>query len=491
MIQRMPSYVVCWAMLIVLVLIPSASARQQCIQNNTPMDATLTICDVIERATTHHPQVIRAQRDLEQAQRDLEARRAHSAPTVSFDTTPLRIEGKQDKTELNNVTMRLSANQSIFMGLDVSASLQTTLAKNNEPAWNVQLSYPLLRSEQIKQPALDLEKAAFEVAMAEYDVKQAIHDGIREALEAYHGVVRAQNELAHAKEAFARSQQHMDEIQQKVQLGAASRIDVIEAETELKREQLQVTQEHRTLRDQLNSLAKAIGHEAIRDAHDDTAQLIVPWPRLALPEFHMDKQQWLAAAEQIDPGLQQRALAVEEAEHRLRLEQQNQLPEGQLRGGVSQGRTSNSSNATPSDEQHMRWHVQIDFSYTFADGGAGARALAQRETDVSTAKEAYRDEQKAFEKRMDDLWHTYEDALVQADIAELVFEKAHIELENVQKAHERGLATGAEVQQAEMSWQRAYDDWQKTIVTLYISLWDVQQAAGIQPDYTMQTVDEV
>lgn len=443
-----------------------------------PLERVLTLQDVVTMARQRHPDIVKADAALRSAERDLAAQEAAYSVRVTLDSTPLSLSLQRGRLTRSPLSLRLSTSQNTSVGLNASASLGLSIADDLEvsvPTWNVGLSYPLFRSPELNSTNLAIRAAQINLESARRQRVRAEGTAIVQTIELYRNAYLAEIRLREAQEAFAQAQERYETVLRQRAIGIASEADRINAEAELRRQQLTLTQAERAYRNQMEALLKAIGAS---DEPPDAYRL-AEWPKLARPAVDRDDAAWLEEARAFDPSLWQQAVAVETAELQLRAERERSRFDASLSASVGKGRETD-----PADTQ-VRWSVQVQLSYPLADGGARAKSLHEREEGLRNAEQAYQDEIRAFEQRMRQLREALDDAWLQMEIAELTYEKARLDFASAQAAYSVGMTTAADLQAVERALERAAEDLQTAILAVYIALWNMEIAAGHVPDLSV------
>lgn len=437
--------------------------------------SVLSLETVIRRATTHHPNVVSALEAVTQAERDLQAAHAAFTPRVSLEGTPLQLTIRSGELTRRPSSLSLSMNQNTTIGLSTSASVSLSgsdLQSVSVGRWSVGISYPLFQSSELNSNNLAVRQAQIELEASYRSLAQAEASAVVDALQLYHRVVTAGHRLQEARDTLAQTQIEYQATLERLALDIATDVDRINAELAFRRQELAADQAKRTYLSQWRSLLNAIGLTETTENY-----LLEEWPELMHPAVAVDHTKWLESAREFDPGVWQRQVAVETAQLQLRAEQEQTGFTSSLSASVGRG-GQDGSQSPSQDSSTTSWSVQVQASYPLLDGGARERSLLSREESVRRAEQAYSDELRAFEQRMQELIYALEDAEVNALLAELEYEKASIELAQARSSHSRGMITSVQLQQAERAERQAYDELQAARLSLYSAMWNVEIAAG-------------
>lgn len=431
----------------------------------------LSLYSVVERAIHEHPGVQDARTALDAAERELAGREAAFTPRLSVETTPVNVR-MQRGTLTHRPSLRLSASQNISNGLSTTANVNVSLEDTSldVPTWTVGLSYPLFKSSNLNSDNLSLRQSQINVESAQRALVQAEAEAVVDAIKLYHATIIAFSSYAQQLATLDEVQKNAETTMKNVELGILSEIDRIEAETELRRQQLARTQAERTYDEQMQSLLDAIGL-----SRTEKSYRLDTWPTLPHPSVLVVPSEWIEKAKEFDPSLWQRDISVETATMQLQAEIEKNKIDASLGANVGKGE----------DDNIYNWNVQVRFSYPLLDGGAQQRSLIDQQENVFAAERAYELEQASFEKRMHQLFHTLHDADEEAKISQLIVEKAKMELDMAKSAYERGLNTELDVNRAARALERAYNEHQAAVVDVYVALWRLDIATGSMPDLTM------
>lgn len=459
-----------------LLTIPLASFSSSAASEAGSEIDTLSLQTVLDRAAQYHPDIVQARNALVQAERDLVAQQAAYAPKLSLDSTPIGFRMQQGEVVRQAASIRLSANQSTSVGLSGSASLSVSVDDGfslSVPSWNVSFSYPLFRSAELNSTNMAIRQAQIQVETARRNLLRAESTALVQTVELYHGAQRAAARWKEALDALTEAETEATRVARRVELGVASDIEYLTAQTELRRQQLQAAQAERAYKDQMQSLLTAIGIEGEPEAYR-----LSDWPELSPPGTALDLDAYVSAASSFDVGLWQREIAVDTARLQLEAEIERSGFETTLSASVGKGQDRQVNETIP------QWSLQLQVSYPLADGGAQARALADREQNLKNAERAYEEELKAFQQRLRQLQEALSDAETNLQIAELSYEIAALQFAGAQTAHASGLSSVDDLKQAERALERAKDDLEAAVLDVYVALWNIQIAAGMRPDFT-------
>lgn len=463
-------------LLAILLTLPLASATGFAAIEGGDEVRHLTLQVVLERAAQHHPDILQARDALSQAERDLVAQQAAYAPRLSLDSTPVGLRMQHGEVVRQTASLRLSASQSTATGWSGSASLNVSIDDGlslSLPSWSVSVSYPLFKSAELSSTNLAIRQAQIQVESARRNLLRTESTALVETVHLYHGVWQAAARWQEARDALTEAEIHAEQVARRVELGIASQMEHLTAQTELQRQQLNAVQAERAYRAQMQTLLSVIGLE-----EDHAAYYVAAWPELAPPEAPLDIDAYALAARDFDIALWQREVAIDTARLQLEAERERSGLESTLSASVGKGQERQVNETTP------QWSLQVQVTYPLADGGARERTLAERELSLKQAERAYEEELKAFEKRLEQLRHALFDAKANLQIAQLSYEMAELQFMGAQTAFSAGLSSEDDLKQAERAFERARNDLDAAVLEVYVALWQMQISAGKRPDFS-------
>lgn len=463
--------------------VPSSHGQGQAHLPVWPIDAgaepeavqVLTLPAVLAKAAAFHPDILKALENLAAAERDLEAQQAAYAPRVSLSGSPGGLVLRQGEVRRGNPSLSISASQSTPVGLNGSASVSLRLEDEWQvtvPSWSVSLTYPLFRSPELNSSNMAIRQAQISLEVAKRNLARTEATALVQTVQLYHAAYRSAVRLAEAWDSLAEAEAEAEAVRRRVEMGMASEVELLTAEAELRRQQLSAVQAERGFGQQMTTLLETVGLSGAEGPF-----VLAGWLELDTPPDAFLPPQWRELAREFDVALWQRAMAVETAQLQLQAEMERQGVESNVSVGVREGQETQNSPPTTS------WSLEVSFSYPLADGGARRRSLEERTRSLEEAEAAYAEEMKAFERRILELENALHDARLNLEIARLTYERTRLEFAGAEAAYASGMSSPQTYRQAQRTLARAYDDLQAALLDVYAAQWNLQIAAGLQPDF--------
>jgi len=266
------------------------------------------------------------------------------------------INNALDKTEIGHLKKNKAKRALLLPKLDFETTYGPKLDYFGRP----------ITSEDIHRCKASIEKALYkggelitgyklgekDIKIAEYDHRKKIADVMVETTEKYYNLLSSQEHVEKYKTLFRQTEQTVALIKEKFQIGAAIRIEVLEAETLLNEVKYNLIRSQGDLKEAMAALNEQIGHDT-----EVISRVVCEFPIQYVPE---DTRMLVAQAQKNRPDLLYREEIVEYQKLNVDLNKSKNLPNLSLIGSYAwEGEDS------PGDKQE--WSVLLNLSISLYD----------------------------------------------------------------------------------------------------------------------------
>lgn len=289
----------------------------------------------------------------------------------------------------------------------------------------------------------DLRAARRRMDAREQGYREQRYGTIESVTTAYFDAVAAM-ELVRVEAARLRRQQdQLRFVRNQVEVGQATRSDVLRSEVELNNARLAVLQAQNDARDATFRLSAAMGVE----------ERMAPAPSATLeaPPLDQDRETLTRMAMESAPGLDAVQAELEASRAQVESARSSYLPNLTLSGGWAWQNTE----YPPANRS---WNVSLTGQYPLFDGFRRETELFRAETQVRIAEARKRATELSIRSRVDAAYSTVEAARVGIQLAERSVELTREDLEVTRERFRLGLASILDLQTAQINLQQAEAD---------------------------------
>lgn len=410
-----------------------------------PQDAKgpyLTLTDAWQLAEANHPLVTEAKQRLISLEREVQARQAEYAPTLTISGGGLSVNVHEDgKVTWFTPAATVNASQKFPSGLTLSGSVTARSGRgasgsNLSPSLsgNVNATYPLSQTAAFDSDALGLHQAKI-AWQAAWRRSQQLQDEVRaDVLDALHSEQAAAVRLQLAQEQFAEAKKRRQLALHQLETGILTEVERISAELDWLRAEQDLIVAKRTWESRREQLLDLLGLADEKDKFQ--FESVLDWSNL--PEFGSLDDALKKALDYSVTIWEQR-----QAEETARLQYEDERSRSPLNASMqgsyrSPGTSSSQANPTV-------WSIGLELSYPLADGGQRVRALESRREAYDRAQQARLTAERELEEQLRQLLIEGQDALRAVDIARLELRRAELELAAAKRQAELPVASVTDV----------------------------------------------
>ncbi|MFQ5680051.1 MAG: TolC family protein [Gemmatimonadota bacterium] len=400
--------IVAWVLAGSLVAAPAFAQETETVRQ-------VTLQQAVEIALQKNPLLRQAQTTVEQRQFDRLAAYGSFLPGVNLgygysNSSTGRLDPTGQSITRTSYTMQLRATYDLFSGLrrfsDVKSSRLSLHAEN-------------ARLRQTEYQTVLTAKQAFFNAVANRDLVKVEQDRV------------------------ARQEDQLSFVQQQVQLGRATRSDLLRSQVDLNNAKLALLNAENSARASTFNLAEALGEEQrVEPAEEAT---------LEAAELPFSREQIMTTAMRAGPSVTSAEAATKAAQAAIASARSSYMPNFSFTGGWAW-------QASDFPPKNRSWSLSVQGSYPLFNG-------FQRETQLwqaqSRADAAYAQEEAArlaLRSDVDAAYNQIEVALAGIDLAEQSVDLSREDLRVTQERYRLGLATILDLQTAQIAVEQAEVD---------------------------------
>ncbi|HDP94207.1 MAG TPA: TolC family protein [Candidatus Aminicenantes bacterium] len=238
-----------------------------------------------------------------------------------------------DVEKQGNDTLNVGLSQQIALGGTLNVSLQNSRSTSNSafttinPALystlTLSISQPLLKNFGTLATKKDIYIAANEYRKNDLSLKQAMIDLVYQVEEAYWNLVYAHQNLDAKKQSLLRARDLLRQNEKKVRVGAAARIDILEAKAEVASYESQLLEAEKNILTAEEQLKKILNIS-------QSAEVIMPTDSPEVRSMALDFNAFLQEAMDSRPDILQARIELESHNIRVKYARNQMLPDLQL-----------------------------------------------------------------------------------------------------------------------------------------------------------------
>jgi outer membrane protein TolC len=238
-----------------------------------------------------------------------------------------------DVEKQGNDTVNVGLSQQIALGGTLNVSLQNSRSTSNSafttinPALystlTLSISQPLLKNFGTLATKKDIYIAANEYRKNDLGLKQALINLVYQVEEAYWNLVYAHQNLDAKKQSLLRARDLLIQNEKKVRVGAAARIDILEAKAEVASYESQLLEAEKNILTAEEQLKKILNIS-------QSAEVIVPMDSPRIRSMALDFNAFLQEALDSRPDILQARIELESHNIRVKHARNQMLPDLQL-----------------------------------------------------------------------------------------------------------------------------------------------------------------
>lgn len=400
--------------LIALSLVPGGLAGQE-MPASVDEFRPITLDEAIEIARRRNPALQQAYTSIEQAEHNRLSAYGSLLPSLSFSTGYSNSSsGRLDDTGQGIVTTsysaQLTANYTLFDG------------------W---------------RRFTDLKGAKLGVVEQNARFRQAEYQTIQQVKQQYAAAVAAREQVAVEQRRVERQEDQLDFIQQQLDLGRATRSDLLRSQVDVNNARLALLNAQNDARTTTFRLTEVVGSE--------TRVGPVEGAQLETRDLPFDRDQLFQMAGQTAPSIRTAEAATDAAEASVSSARSAYLPSVSFSGGWSWF----NQDFPPGNRS---WSLSLRGSYPLFNGFQRETAVFRARAQADLAAEQQRAAELNLSSELDAAWSTAQSAIAGIGLAEQNVELSEESLRVVQERYRLGLATILELQDVQITLTQAETD---------------------------------
>jgi len=381
----------------------------------SPQARQVTLEEAVELAMHNNPSLRQSKSNVDQARYQRLAAYGAFMPSVSAgygysNSSVARLDPTQQALTTTSYSFQLNGSYDLFTGLR--------------------------RFSQMKAANLNVQAQQSSFREARYqtllDVKTAYYDAV------------ANRDLVSVEAARVKRQQdQVDFVRQQLQLGRATRSDLLSSQVDLNNAKLALLNARNSARSSTFALAQAIGV--------DQPVAPVAEASLRIDSLSYDRDQLQSLAMSQAPSVQSARASAQAARAQVSSAKSSFLPDLTLAGGYSW-------QAQDFPPENRSWSIRLTGSIPLFNGLQRESQLfeAQAQSDAANAQE--RSAELALRKNVDDAYNQVQTAMAGADLAQTSVQLSQENLRVTQERYRLGLSTILDLQSAQINLEQAQVD---------------------------------
>jgi len=385
------------------------------LQGGGPAARQLSLDEALEVAMRNNPSLRQSKASLDVARYQRLAAYGSFLPSLSAgygysNSSVARLDPTQQALTRTSYSFQLSGSYDLFTGLR--------------------------RFSQMKSSNLDVQAQQASYRQARYqtllDVKTTFYNAV------------ANRDLVSVEAARVKRQQdQVDFVRQQLQLGRATRSDLLSSQVDLNNAKLALLNARNSARSATFALAQAIGvEEPVAPAAGATLQV---------DTLSYDRDQIQSLAMSRAPSVQSARASASAASAQVDAAKSSYLPTLSLSGGYSW-------QAQDFPPGNRSWSIRLTGSIPLFNGFQRESQLFQARAQADAAQAQERSAELSLRKNVDDAYNQVQTATVGADLAQTSVELSQENLRVTQERYRLGLATILDLQSAQINLNQAQVD---------------------------------
>ncbi len=289
----------------------------------------------------------------------------------------------------------------------------------------------------------DLRSARLDVRAEEARFRQSEFQTLLIVKEAFFNAVANRELVRVERDRVARQEDQLEFVRQQVQLGRATRSDLLRSQVDLNNARLAVLNAENAARTSSFRLSEALGvDEPVTPAEE---------ARLEVEPLPLGREELVATALRLGPAVTSAEAAVEAAEAAIAAARSSYLPTLSFSGGYAWS----NERFPPSNRS---WRLSLQGSYPLFNGFQRETQLWRAQTQAEVAGAQERAARLALQADVDAAFSTLRSALGGIDLAEQTVELSREDLRVTQERYRLGLATILDLQSSQITLEQAEVD---------------------------------
>ncbi|HKK07998.1 MAG TPA: TolC family protein [Gemmatimonadota bacterium] len=384
-------------------------------QQAGPAAREVTLEEAQQIAMRNNPSLRRSKSDLDVARYQRLAAYGNFLPSLNAgygysNSSVARLDPTQQALTRTSYSFQLSGSYDLFTGLRRFSQMKASNL-------NVQAQESSYREARF-QTLLDV-KTAYYNAVANRDLVSV--------------------EAARVK----RQQDQVDFVRQQLQLGRATRSDLLSSQVDLNNAKLALLNARNSARSATFALAQAIGV--------DQPVAPVAEASLGIDSLSYERDQLQALAMSRAPSVQSARASAQAARAQVASAKSSYLPDLSLSGGYSW-------QAQDFPPGNRSWSIRLTGSIPLFNGLQRESQLFQAQAQADAAGAQERSAELALRKNVDDAYNQVQTAIAGADLAQTSVQLSQENLRVTQERYRLGLSTILDLQSAQINLEQAQVD---------------------------------